>query len=620
MNLRVIRALVVAHIAPARRARTWIGISLLITLVMGLATPRLGSVFGALSGKLDRSPADQVHAPEPAPACVDLPTVALVDPPPWLAWPGPVAAAEDAAVLLGFASPHDAVITELTPPAGGDAVARCLDQEFDSWSARVRRDAGLPRAATPVVFETLERPPPPSRLPGTPDLLPILVLGIATLNGLGVLAGGLPRWRSGGFVETLRATPASARAVMAAGLLAATLVGAGLAAFSLVGWLVGALAGGPWPEVAAHHLLVPFALLPLLAIGQRMLVTAHDTRAAAFRIVGLQMAVGALGAVWFLGYQSSPLAAAAVPVAGMVGLAGGAAPVTASSLGVGVGASLLVSAGLVVDSARRWLREPVEAGDPTAWRRARGELLPEAVVLLCIAVGGQTTWAMPVAGAGVAVTLVFGQVGFMAVPALLTPLVLAMPGRSLLALDRPSSRSLLVAPLVVGATAGLAVAALALAQQGASPVQSEAMEQLERMLGDLGAGPGILLLTVLPALCEELLFRGAVLGLLLPGRRRWVAVLVQAVAFGLLHGMALRFPPTFVIGLLLGVLRLRTGSIWPGVVVHALHNALAVAGAAWLTEASLASPAGIAALGAGVVVGLGALWLSGPASAAPARR
>ncbi len=618
MTARALWALVAAHVAPARRARAWIGISLAITAVMGLATPRLGGLIAPLLRAAEA--VDEVADPPPAPPrCVDLPTVALQEPPAWLAWPGPVLTAAEAEVLLAFDGARAVHVSELIGPGRADEVTRCLEVLADEWTASERRRAGLSRGDRAVTFTRIERPRPPRPVPAMPDVLPLLVLGIAALNGLGVLAGGLPRWRARGFVETLRATPVSPLTVMAAGLVAGVSVGAALAAVSLLGWLGGMLVGGPPLQVAPHHAFVPVALVPLLALGQRMLVTATDARAAAFRIVGLQMAVGVVAAAWFLAWQLDPLLAAAVPIAGAMGLASGAAATSPGSAALAVGGAAVATAGLVGASARTWLRQPVEAGDPTAWRRARGEFLPEVVVLLGIAVGGQTTWAMPALGAGLAVTLVFGQIGFMAVPALLAPLVLVLPTRPLLALARPRARSLLLAPLVVGLTVALAVAALALAQQGTSPVQSEALERLSRMVGDLGSGPGVLLLTLLPAVCEELLFRGALLGLLLPGRRRWVAVLLQALAFGLMHGMALRFPPTFAIGVVLGVLRLRTGSLWPGVVVHALHNLVGVMAAAWLAEEALARPGSVAALVVAGAVGLGALLLSAPQRSAAGR-
>lgn len=81
-------------------------------------------------------------------------------------------------------------------------------------------------------------------------------------------------------------------------------------------------------------------------------------------------------------------------------------------------------------------------------------------------------------------------------------------------------------------------------------------------------------LALLPAIAEELGFRGVLYRLL--GSTR-TAVLIQAVLFGLVHGSIYRFLPTFLLGLALGALRRRSGSVWPGVIAHALSNGIVLA-------------------------------------------
>jgi ABC-2 type transport system permease protein/sodium transport system permease protein len=84
---------------------------------------------------------------------------------------------------------------------------------------------------------------------------------------------------------------------------------------------------------------------------------------------------------------------------------------------------------------------------------------------------------------------------------------------------------------------------------------------------------------ITPAVCEEFFFRGFVLGSL--NRLSTVmAVVVSSLLFGLMHVltsnvlMVERFLPTALIGVLLAVIALRTGSIWPGMIFHAIHNGL----------------------------------------------
>jgi sodium transport system permease protein len=83
-------------------------------------------------------------------------------------------------------------------------------------------------------------------------------------------------------------------------------------------------------------------------------------------------------------------------------------------------------------------------------------------------------------------------------------------------------------------------------------------------------------LGVLPAVAEELAFRGFILSGL---RRRFppgAAVVFSSILFALYHFNVFQLLPAFVLGLVLGTLALRTGSVLPGMLFHMLHNGLLV--------------------------------------------
>jgi membrane protease YdiL (CAAX protease family) len=83
----------------------------------------------------------------------------------------------------------------------------------------------------------------------------------------------------------------------------------------------------------------------------------------------------------------------------------------------------------------------------------------------------------------------------------------------------------------------------------------------------------LLLGAVLVPIGEELLFRGVVTTAL--GRYgAWVAVLFSALVFALAHGISIVLPAAFVLGVVNALLLRRSGSVWPGVVAHAVNNAL----------------------------------------------
>jgi len=78
---------------------------------------------------------------------------------------------------------------------------------------------------------------------------------------------------------------------------------------------------------------------------------------------------------------------------------------------------------------------------------------------------------------------------------------------------------------------------------------------------------------------EELLYRGLGFGLLRQFVDPWPAILITGLAFGLAHGLVLGLPVLSIFGITLGWLRCKTGSVYPGMCVHALFNAAALAAA-----------------------------------------
>lgn len=87
----------------------------------------------------------------------------------------------------------------------------------------------------------------------------------------------------------------------------------------------------------------------------------------------------------------------------------------------------------------------------------------------------------------------------------------------------------------------------------------------------------LVVIALVPAVCEELFFRGTLQQLM----RKWVgnphvAVIVTAVVFSLAHGEVFAFVPRFVLGALLGYLFYYSGSILVNIVAHFVNNATVV--------------------------------------------
>jgi uncharacterized protein len=85
---------------------------------------------------------------------------------------------------------------------------------------------------------------------------------------------------------------------------------------------------------------------------------------------------------------------------------------------------------------------------------------------------------------------------------------------------------------------------------------------------------GLVIVVVAPFV-EELTFRG--LGYSLLARYgRWVAIVGTGLAFGLAHGLVDAFPLLAAFGCGLAYLRSRVDSVYPGMIVHGLFNAIAL--------------------------------------------
>jgi membrane protease YdiL (CAAX protease family) len=112
------------------------------------------------------------------------------------------------------------------------------------------------------------------------------------------------------------------------------------------------------------------------------------------------------------------------------------------------------------------------------------------------------------------------------------------------------------------------------------PVPEEFAHEFAKLfaVGETPQGLTFLLfvLAVSPAICEEALFRGALLSGLRQRMPPWAAVLFTAFLFGCFHLSIYRVVPTAILGALLGYITLRGRSIVPAMAAHFINNAAAV--------------------------------------------
>ena len=162
--------------------------------------------------------------------------------------------------------------------------------------------------------------------------------------------------------------------------------------------------------------------------------------------------------------------------------------------------------------------------------------------------------------------------------------------------------------VVLGAPAGLLAATLVF--QLASyvlPVPTQTIENFGQSLfpEDIPIWQVVILLSVIPGIVEELVFRGALLHGLRDRFGPVGLVLVVGLIFGFFHFQIFRIPSTAVLGMVLTAVVLLTGSIYTAMLWHILNNGLAI----WLGSQGVEIADNWTAGAAGVVCLALAFWI-----------
>lgn len=121
------------------------------------------------------------------------------------------------------------------------------------------------------------------------------------------------------------------------------------------------------------------------------------------------------------------------------------------------------------------------------------------------------------------------------------------------------------------------------------PVLNLFPESFLELLNNMGANGGwsVLMLAVLAPVMEEVLFRGILLEAVREKYSSGRAIVVSALMFGVIHIIPQQVVNAFVIGLILGFIYVRTNSLWPVIIIHALNNAMAYVIMQWSDGANI---------------------------------
>ncbi|MDD3104208.1 MAG: CPBP family glutamic-type intramembrane protease, partial [Candidatus Cloacimonetes bacterium] len=182
--------------------------------------------------------------------------------------------------------------------------------------------------------------------------------------------------------------------------------------------------------------------------------------------------------------------------------------------------------------------------------------------------------------------LLMTQIFVILLPVLLILKIFKFPIKETLRLKAPKLKEVLLVPFIaIPATILVALAAQLI--NTIFPFPAEYLKNLGKLFElDMPLWRSFLIIAIAPGICEELLFRG-----LMPrffekyGIK--VNIVLTALLFAAFHLDPFRFLPVFFLGMLLGYLTLRSGSIFNSMISHAINNSLALiivafAGSSWL--------------------------------------
>jgi membrane protease YdiL (CAAX protease family) len=175
----------------------------------------------------------------------------------------------------------------------------------------------------------------------------------------------------------------------------------------------------------------------------------------------------------------------------------------------------------------------------------------------------------------------FGLWGLALTELLLLVLALAFafalrrPLREIFPMKRPEygqiSGSIL---LFLGAYFGTAAVSSALL--AIHPAFLDIPAEINNFVTDGGRALAFLTVALLPAVCEEALYRGTIQTALAPIRRDWARALAVGLLFGLTHLDPLRSLPLAVLGVGLAYILMKTGNILLPMALHLVNNLISL--------------------------------------------
>jgi len=217
------------------------------------------------------------------------------------------------------------------------------------------------------------------------------------------------------------------------------------------------------------------------------------------------------------------------------------------------------------------MTSPIEPRTASLYHATRAPAV-EPLIAMAIVMAAMATYLAVAIVVPPPVALAAAQVALAAVA--IAAVSAQHPTRRLAALGLRGARPrFLVAAIAIGATAWYVniqlVSQLPLPERGA--------RVLAELVDRPPLGLALAMFALLPAVCEEILFRGVLARSL--GRRLPIAAAaaISAAVFAAYHLSVVQALPTFTLGFVLALIAIRADSVVPAIVAHAINNAVAIA-------------------------------------------
>lgn len=493
-----------------------------------------------------------------------------------------------------------------------------LDRWRSSWVASQLEAAGMnPRLVDPIQLAELDTSPSSVRhammwSKVLPFVMLVWALTGAFYPAIDLCAGEKER----GTLETLLSSPARRREIVWGKLLTISVFSIGSALLNLMsmhltaGIIVKQLAAQGSGELAAALGPMPFhafgwlvlLLLPMAAFFSALALAvaalAKSTKEGQYYLMPLLLVTLPLVALPMLPSLELNLGTSLVPVTGAVFLVRSLIEGRYTEALIYLPIVLLVTV-CCCSLAIRWAIRQFESESVMfresdrwnlklwvhhMWRDRDDTASPTEAVMCGVIILVGMFFAQFVAGSTIdswsafVTSTVIVQIGLILTPCLLMAIFLTRSFRQALRIHRTQPTHIAAAVLL-----GIAMHPSYLALgDGISKIYeigdetASVLQHFQAMVLSQPLWAILLLMALLPAVCEELAFRGFIFGGLLRQRGAVRAIVVSALFFGFTHPVLQQSIAACMMGLMLGLIAWRTGGVICTIIVHAINNSLSL--------------------------------------------